>query len=151
MHDSLDATLHPGGHAPVQDPDGHSADSYTGLTCSTCWIMLDATARELWRCFDVIDALDWHKDPRMEDLEATLIDMCGPSQARHVRGCRLLHGDIINGIARKIDLTLDPPEQRTRDRHVRAVRHDAHRRRRRPVGYLSRVRTGTASADGQTA
>lgn len=28
LHDSLDATLHPGGHAPGQDPDGHSPDSY---------------------------------------------------------------------------------------------------------------------------
>ena len=73
--------------------------------------MLDATARELWRCLDVIDALDWHKDPRMEDLEATLIDCAGHPRLATFADAGFYMATI-NGIARKIDLTLDPPEQR---------------------------------------
>ena len=76
LHDSLDATLHPGGHAPVRI---QTATPPTPIRLDVLDLldMLDATARELWRCLDVIDALDWHKDPRMEDLEATLIDCAG--------------------------------------------------------------------------
>ena len=73
--------------------------------------MLDATARELWRCLDGIDALDWRKDPRMEDLEATLIACAGhPKLATFADAGLYMH--IINNLARKVDLALDPPEQR---------------------------------------
>lgn len=34
LHDSLDATLHPGGHRRAH-PDGHSPDADTAWTCST--------------------------------------------------------------------------------------------------------------------
>ncbi len=70
--------------------------------------------------------------------------LCGPSQARHVRGCRLLHGDHQRLSPGKIDLTLDPPEQRREIGTCELCAHDAHRRRGRPVGYLSRVRTGNS-------
>ena len=93
LHDSLDATLHPGGHAPVR------IQTATPPTP----IRLDV--------LDRIDALDWHKDPRMEDLEATLIACAGhPKLATfHDAG---LYMHIINNLARKVDLALDPPEQR---------------------------------------
>ena len=110
LHDSLDATLHPGGHAPVRI---QTATPPTPIRLDVLDLidMLDATARELWRCLDGIDALDWHKDPRMEDLEATLIACAGhPKLATfHDAG---LYMHIINTLARKVDLALDPPEQR---------------------------------------
>lgn len=110
LHDSLDATLHPGGHAPVRI---QTATPPTPIRLDVLDLihMLDATARELWRCLDGIDALDWHKDPRMEDLEATLIACAGhPKLATfHDAG---LYMHIINNLARKVDLALDPPEQR---------------------------------------
>lgn len=110
LHDSLDATLHPGGHAPVRI---QTATPPTPIRLDVLDLidMLDATARELWRCLDGIDALDWHKDPRMEDLEATLIACAGhPKLATfHDAG---LYMHIINNLARKVDLALAPPEQR---------------------------------------
>lgn len=110
LHDSLDATLHPGGHAPVRI---QTATPPTPIRLDVLDLidMLDATARELWRCLDGIDALDWHRDPRMEDLEATLIACAGhPKLATfHDAG---LYMHIINNLARKVDLALDPPEQR---------------------------------------
>lgn len=110
LHDSLDATLHPVGHAPVRI---QTATPPTPIRLDVLDLidMLDATARELWRCLDGIDALDWHKDPRMEDLEATLIACAGhPKLATfHDAG---LYMHIINNLARKVDLALDPPEQR---------------------------------------
>ena len=110
VHDSLDATLHPGGHAPVRI---QTATPPTPIRLDVLDLldMLDATARELWRCLDVIDALDWHKDPRMEDLEATLIDCAGHPRLATFADAGFYMATI-NGIARKIDLTLDPPEQR---------------------------------------
>ncbi len=93
-----------------QDPDGHSPTPIR-LDVLDLLDMLDATARELWRCLDVIDALDWHKDPRMEDLEATLIDCAGHPRLATFADAGFYMATI-NGIARKIDLTLDPPEQR---------------------------------------
>lgn len=73
--------------------------------------MLDASVRELWRCLDGIDALDWRKDPRMEDLEATLIACAGhPKLATFPDAGLYMH--VINDLARKVDTVLDPPEQR---------------------------------------
>lgn len=110
LHDSLDATLHPGGHAPVRI---QTATPPTPIRLDVLDLidMLDATARELWRCLDVIDALDWHKDPRMEDLEATLIACAGhPRLATFADAGFYMR--IVNNLARKVDLALDPPEQR---------------------------------------
>lgn len=110
LHDSLDATLHPGGHAPVRI---QTATPPTPIRLDVLDLidMLDATAREFWRCLDVIDALDWRRDPRTEDLKATLIKCAGhPKLATfHDAG---LYMHIINNLARKVDLALDPPEQR---------------------------------------
>lgn len=110
LHDSLDATLHPGGHSPVRI---QTATPPTPIRLDVLDLidMLDATARELWRRLDGIDALDWHKDPRMEDLEATLIDCAGHPRLATFADAGFYMATI-NGIARKIDLTLDPPEQR---------------------------------------
>ena len=96
LHDSLDATLHPGGHAPVriQTP---TPPTPIRLDVLDLLDMLDATARELWRC--------------MEDLEATLIDCAGHPRLATFADAGFYMATI-NGIARKIDLTLDPPEQR---------------------------------------
>ena len=56
LHDSLDATLHPGGHAPVRI---QTATPPTPIRLDVLDLidMLDSTARELWRCLDGIDAL----------------------------------------------------------------------------------------------
>lgn len=110
LHDSLDATLHPGGHAPVRI---QTATPPTPIRLDVLDLidMLDATAREFWRCLDVIDALDWRRDPRTEDLKATLIKCAGhPKLATF--GDAGLYMHVIAGIARKVDAALDPPEQR---------------------------------------
>ncbi len=110
LHDSLDATLHPGGHAPVRI---QTATPPTPIRLDVLDLidMLDATAREFWRCLDVIDALDWRRDPSMEDLKDTLIDCAGHPRLATFADAGFYMATI-NGIARKIDLTLDPPEQR---------------------------------------
>ena len=113
LHDSLDATLHPGGHAPVRI---QTATPPTPIRLDVLDLidMLDATAREFWRCLDVIDALDWRRDPRTEDLKATLIKCAGhPKLATF--GDAGLYMHVIDGIARKVDAALDPPEQRRRE------------------------------------
>ena len=110
LHDSLDATLHPGGHAPVRI---QTATPPTPIRLDVLDLidMLDATAREFWRCLDVIDTLDWRRDPRTEDLKATLIKCAGhPKLATF--GDAGLYMHVIDGIARKVDAALDPPEQR---------------------------------------
>ena len=110
LHDSLDATLHPGGHSPVRI---QTATPPTPIRLDVLDLLdlLDATARELWRCLDGIDALDWHRDPRMEDLKATLIACAGhPRLSTFADAGLYMH--IINNLARKVDLALDPPEQR---------------------------------------
>lgn len=110
LHDSLDATLHPGGHAPVRI---QTATPPTPIRLDVLDLidMFDATAREFWRCLDVIDALDWRRDPRTEDLKATLIKCAGhPKLATF--GDAGLYMHVIDGIARKVDAALDPPEQR---------------------------------------
>lgn len=110
LHDSLDATLHPGGHSPVRI---QTATPPTPIRLDVLDLidMLDATARELWRCLDGIDALDWRKDRRNEDLKATLIACAGHPRLATFADAGFYMATI-NGIARKIDLTLDPPEQR---------------------------------------
>lgn len=113
LHDSLDATLHPGGHAPVRI---QTATPPTPIRLDVLDLidMLDATARELWRCLDGIDALDWRRDPRTEDLKATLIKCAGhPKLATF--GDAGLYMHVIDGIARKVAAALDPPEQRRRE------------------------------------
>ena len=110
LHDSLDATLHPGGHSPVRI---QTATPPTPIRLDVIDLidMLDATARELWCCLDGIDALDWHKDKRSEDLTATLIACAGHARLATFADAGFYMATI-NGIARKIDLALDPPEQR---------------------------------------
>ena len=104
LHDSLDATLHPGGHSPVRI---QTATPPTPIRLD----MLDATARELWRCLDGLDALDWRKDKRNEDLKATLIACAGhPRLATFTDAGLYMH--VIHDLARKVDTVLDPPEQR---------------------------------------
>lgn len=110
LHDSLDATLHPGGHSPVRI---QTATPPTPIRLDVLDLidMLDATARELWRCLDGIDALDWRKDKRDEDLKSTLIACAGhPKLATFADAGLYMH--VINDLARKVDLALDPPEQR---------------------------------------
>ena len=110
LHDSLDATLHPGGHSPTRI---QTATPPTPIRLDVLDLidMLDATARELWRCLDGIDALDWRKDKRNEDLKATLIACAGhPRLATFADAGFYMH--VVDGIARKVDAALDPPEQR---------------------------------------
>lgn len=110
LHDSLDATLHPGGHSPVRI---QTATPPTPIRLDVLDLidMLDATARELWRCLDGIDALDWRKDKRNEDLKATLIACAGHTRlATFADAGFYMH--VVDGIARKVDAALDPPEQR---------------------------------------
>lgn len=110
LHDSLDATLHPGGHSPVRI---QTATPPTPIRLDVLDLidMLDATARELWRRLDGIDALDWRKDKRNEDLMATLIACAGhPKLATFADAGFYMH--VVDGIARKVDAALDPPEQR---------------------------------------
>lgn len=110
LHDSLDATLHPGGHAPVRI---QTATPPTPIRLDVLDLIdvLDVTAREFWRCLDGIDALDWRRDPRTEDLKATLIKCAGhPKLATF--GDAGLYMHVIDGIACRVDAALDPPEQR---------------------------------------
>lgn len=149
LHDSLDATLHPGGHAPVRI---QTATPPTPIRLDVLDLidMLDATAREFWRCLDVIDALDWRRDPRTEDLKATLIKCAGhPKLATF--GDAGLYMHVIDGIARKVDAALDPPEQRREIGTCELCETMLTAGAADQWVTCPRVREGTASADGQTA
>ena len=144
LHDSLDATLNPGGHSPTRI---QTATPPTPIRLDVLDLidMLDATARELWRCLDGIDALDWRKDKRNEDLKATLIACAGhPRLATFADAGFYMH--VVDGIARKVDA--GPAGATPRNRHLRTMRDHAHRWGSRPVGDMPGLREGTASADG---
>ena len=99
LHDSLDATLHPGGHSPVR------------IQTATPPTPIRLDVLDLLDLLDATDALDWRKDKRNEDLKATLIACAGhPRLSTFADAGLYMH--IINNLARKVDLALDPPEQR---------------------------------------
>ncbi|NEG90591.1 hypothetical protein [Bifidobacterium aerophilum] len=110
LHDSLDATLHPGGHAPTRI---QTATPPTPIRLDVLDLidLLDATARELLHCLDGVDAHLDGTDPRDEDLQAVLWRAAG-----HPRLAMLplsgMYYEAITAIARKTDLVLDPPEHR---------------------------------------
>ncbi|PLS24079.1 hypothetical protein Tam1G_1863 [Bifidobacterium imperatoris] len=110
LHDSLDATLHPGGHAPSRI---QTATPPTPIRLDVLDLLdiLDSTAYELKRRLDGIDALDWRKDPQAEDLESTLI-ACAAHERLATFEDAGFYMNVIKGLARKSDMLLDPPEQR---------------------------------------
>ena len=84
--------------------------------CETCELRFAGTllrlARDVTPLHDSLDAtLHPGGDPRMEDLKATLIACAGhPRLSTFADAGLYMH--IINNLARKVDLALDPPEQR---------------------------------------
>lgn len=110
LHDSLDATLHPGGHAPSRI---QTATPPTPIRLDVLDLLdiLDSTAYELKRRLDGTDALDWRKDPRTEDLESTLV-ACAAHDRLAMFEDAGFYMHVIAGLARKTDALLDPPEQR---------------------------------------
>ena len=109
LHDSLDATLHPGGHAPVRI---QTAMPPTPIRLDVLDLidMLDATARELLRRLNGVGGFDRHWDEHEEDLASTLRLCAGRARLGRFSdaGCYMA---TINNLAGKIDLALDPPEQ----------------------------------------
>lgn len=103
MRDSLDATLHPGGHQPNRI---RPSVPPTPIRLDVLDLMdvLDATAYQLWHI------LDGTEQTREQDLRATLI-RC----ARHPRLARFhdagLYMDTLTRLGKRIDEVLDPPER----------------------------------------
>lgn len=110
LRDSLDATLHPGGHAPSRI---QTATPPTPLRLDVLDLLdiIDATAYELLRRLSGTDAHPNGRAKPPQDLKATLW-LC----AGHPRLAMLPDGgfylDTVSRLARKADLLLDPPEHR---------------------------------------
>lgn len=111
LHDSLDATLHPGGHAPVRV---QTATPPTPLRLDVLDLLdvLDATARGLLRCLDGVDGREWRPVRDQPENTWTLLLRCAahPMLARTPMAGMYMRE--ILSIARRVDQTLDPPEER---------------------------------------
>lgn len=109
LHDSLDATLHPGGHSPTRII---LAVPQTPIRLDVLDLIdvLDSTAGELVRRLDGVDALDATASRPMGLRDA--LWHC----AAHERLAKLsdsgMYLDTLTRLAVKIDHVLDPPEQR---------------------------------------
>lgn len=104
LQDSLDATLHPGGHQPIriqpsEPPTPIRLDVLDELD------IIDATTNMLWH---ILDGTEQDHEP---SLRATLA-LC----ARHPRLCRFSDAGLYLGtfqrIARRVDEILDPASER---------------------------------------
>lgn len=111
LHDSLDATLHPGGHAPTRIQTA-TPPTPIRLDVIDLFDLLDANARELLRCLDGVDARSYMpvRDCR-EDLESVLWRCAGHPMLARSPLAGMYYG-IFDSIAHRIDATLDPPEHR---------------------------------------
>ncbi|KFI51712.1 hypothetical protein [Bifidobacterium biavatii] len=110
LHDSLDATLHPGGHAPTRI---QTATPPTPLRLDVLDLidLLDSTAYELLRRLGGTDA---HPGTRMrpyEDLASTL-RRCASSPQLALLPDAGMYLYQFTRLARQTDVTLDPPEHR---------------------------------------
>lgn len=109
LHDSLDATLHPGGHSPVRIQTT-TPPTPIRLDVLDLIDILDSTAYELRRRLDGIDAHLDAPDPQCEDLRMTLITCAGhPRLAMFPDAGMYL--DVLADLAVRIDHVLDPPEE----------------------------------------
>ncbi|MCI2186230.1 hypothetical protein [Bifidobacterium tibiigranuli] len=109
LHDSLDATLHPGGHSPTRIILS-TPQTPIRLDVLDLIDILDSTSTELLRRLDGVDALEATATPPMGLRDA--LWHC----AAHVRLARLpdsgMYMDTLTRLAAKIERVLDPPEQR---------------------------------------
>lgn len=110
LHDSLGATLHPGGHSPVRI---QTATPPTPIRLDVLDLIdiLDSTAFELRRRLDGIGAHPDASDPRSEDLRMTLVMCAGHPRLATFEDAGMYMG-ILLSLAARIDQVLDPPEQR---------------------------------------
>lgn len=104
MRDSLDATLHPGGHQPNRIQPS-TPPTPIRLDVLDMMDLLDSTAHQLWHILDGVEQDHEHS------LYGTLL-----ACARHPRLDRFhdagLYLDTFTRIGRQIDLLLDPPSER---------------------------------------
>lgn len=107
---SLDATLHPGGHAPTRVQPA-VPPTPVRLDVLDLIDQLDTVSYELLRRLDGIDA---HPDAvvsRPEDLKATLWRIAGHPRLARIPDAGMYMSTYVR-LARMIDAVLDPPEQR---------------------------------------
>lgn len=104
MRDSLDATLHPGGHQPNRIQPSVPPTPIR-LDVLDLLDILDSTAHQLWH---VLDGTEQDKEPSLR----MTITLC----ARHPRLGRFADAGFylstIAALAARIDLVLDPPAER---------------------------------------
>ncbi|KAA8831700.1 hypothetical protein EMO89_01585 [Bifidobacterium tissieri] len=110
LRDSLDATLHPGGHQPTRI---QTATPPTPLRLDVLDLLdlIDMTAYAWLRRLDGTNPVDWTQDRRPEDLIGTLTTLAAhPGLATHPDAMVLLHET--TRFADMADRILDPPEER---------------------------------------
>ncbi len=109
LHDSLDATLHPGGHSPVRIQPS-TPPTPIRLEVLDLIDLLDAVTTELWARLHGVDALTPQTTPTTP-LSERLLDC-----AMHPRLASLpdsgMYMTQVQRLGQQIDRTLDPPEQR---------------------------------------
>lgn len=109
LHDSLDATLHPGGHSPIRIQPA-TPPTPIRLEVLDLIDLIDSVATELWTRLDGVDALTPQTTPATP-LATRLLDC-----AAHPRLPSLpdsgMYMTQIQRLTQQINRTLDPPEQR---------------------------------------
>ena len=109
LHDSLDATLHPGGHSPTRII---LATPQTPIRLDVLDLIdiLDSTAAELLRRLDGVDALE-PRYPSKLSLRDMLQHCAEHTWLPHLADSSM-YLDTLTRLATQIDRVLDPPEQR---------------------------------------
>lgn len=111
LRDSLDATLHPGGHSPVRV---QTANPPTPLRLDVLDLidLLDATLRGFLRCLDGVDAREWRNvRAQPENIWDLLVRAAAHPMLARTPMAGMYMREILN-LARRVDQTLDPPEER---------------------------------------
>lgn len=110
LRDSLDATLHPGGHQPVRvitavPPTPVRLDVLDLLD------LIGATVYPFLRRLDGVDALDWRRDRPDTDLQGTLLRIAGHPRLGMCEDSPMMLGRMRRLVA-SAGMIIDPPEER---------------------------------------
>lgn len=109
LHDSLDATLHPGGHAPSRIQPS-TPPTPIRLDVLDLLDVLDATSSEYLRRLDGVDALDWRRDHGPEPLDMMLRRIAAHPHVGSCQASPIMLAEL-TGLLARVEHVIDPPEE----------------------------------------